>query len=406
MVKSLSPESRSAFRWECFRSAGSGAIESAGMTILLLVAVRVFHLGEGSKSLVSTAGSCGLLLSPLVVYWVQHRVMPVKSAAAMIAFTGSILFLMMAILDAPLVFAVLSVAALTCSSAKIPLISSFHQHFFPASQRGSLFSWIMMIRIVSVAVVTWGCGSLLGMNSGFWRWIVLFFSLCFALIGLCYTKYPVHRLSQNDIHTPWSGFHWLKSDRLFFWTLVSWMVMGFGNLMMLPLRIEYLSDGESGVWMEADRVALLTAVIPGVSRLVCVPFWGRIFDRISLFRLRIGLNFFFALHVFLFFNMKDFWGLALASAVFGVAHAGGDVAWNLWVTRLAPDGRAADYMAVHTFMTGLRGFMAPFAGFWLLGFTSYQNLAWFGGSLMILAGLFILRPAINQLDLQRLASRL
>lgn len=369
------------------------------MTVLLLIAVRYFDLSQWPKSLVATAGSLGLMISPLAVYWVQHRQIAVRRASGLISASGAVLFLLLSLSSNPLWFAFLSVLAMTCSSANIPLISSFHQHFFPPRRRGRLFAWIMMIRIVSVALVSWAAGLLLGLENSPWRVVTLFFALCFAGMAYCFRHYPRHLLDQNEFHSPFSGFRWLREDRLFFWTLVSWMVMGFGNLMMVPLRIEYLSDRESGLWLEPDQVAIITAVVPGVMRLLFVPVWGRIFDSVSLFRLRIGLNFIFALHVLVFFNVRDYWALIISSSLFGIAHSGGDVAWNLWVTRLAPPGRAADYMSVHTFMTGIRGFLAPFAGFWVLQYAGYSQLALWGGGLMMAAGLFILKPAISREDL-------
>lgn len=60
-------------------------------------------------------------------------------------------------------------------------------------------------------------------------------------------------------------------------------------------------------------------------------------------------------------------GLALGAVIFGVANAGGDVAWSLWVTKFAPPERVADYMSVHTFFTGVRGVAAPLIAFHLVG---------------------------------------
>lgn len=400
-MRNLPPDTRKAFKWECWKAVGSGSIEAAGMTILLLIAVRYYNFNDFWKSLVATAGSFGLLVGPVIVFWVQARRLNVSRAASHIAYAGAVLFGWMALNSVPVMFALLSVWALTCSSAMIPLSSSIHQRFFPAEVRGALFSWVMMIRIIAVSVASLVAGAVLGISIDYWRAVIVFFAVSFIFIGKCLSRYPEHHLERNDFHSPFSGLVWLARDRLFFWTIVSWMVMGFGNLMMLPLRVQYLSDESRGVWMSPEKVTFVVAVVPGIVRLLFVPVWGRVFDRISLFRLRIMLNLVFAAHIFLFFQMESFWGLVLAGMVFGVAHSGGDVAWNLWVTRLAPEGRAADYMAVHTFMTGIRGFLAPFAGFWLLGFLEYSQLAWLGGSLVLCASLFVLRPAILQLDFDK-----
>ncbi|MEZ5302399.1 MAG: hypothetical protein R3F11_17460 [Verrucomicrobiales bacterium] len=53
---------------------------------------------------------------------------------------------------------------------------------------------------------------------------------------------------------------------------------------------------------------------------------------------------------------------------------GGNIAWSLWVTKLAPADRVAEYMSVHTFTTGLRGMAAPFLGFWLAAQIGVQGV--------------------------------
>jgi hypothetical protein len=70
----------------------------------------------------------------------------------------------------------------------------------------------------------------------------------------------------------------------------------------------------------------------------------------------------------------------LAAITFGIATAGGDLAWTLWVTKVAPPARVADYMSVHTFFTGLRGLAAPLVGFALVTHWSMTTLGMdFGG---------------------------
>ena len=61
------------------------------------------------------------------------------------------------------------------------------------------------------------------------------------------------------------------------------------------------------------------------------------------------------------------------------------MAWSLWVTKFAPPGKVPDYMAVHTFFTGLRGLLAPVTAFTLLDFLPLQSLMWFSAALMFMA---------------------
>ena len=102
------------------------------------------------------------------------------------------------------------------------------------------------------------------------------------------------------------------------------------------------------------------------------------------------LNLGFGLGILSFFFSESMPGLILGAVVFGISNAGGDVAWSLWVTKLAPPDRVADYMAVHTFFTGLRGVVAPWLAFHLLGPLSITTLGWISAGLILLASIMLL----------------
>ena len=80
----------------------------------------------------------------------------------------------------------------------------------------------------------------------------------------------------------------------------------------------------------------------------------------------------------------------VASAFLGLGFAGGDIAWNLWVTKYAPPERTADYMAVHVFLTGLRGLVAPSIGFALIAVVGRGATGWLAVGGVALASLMLL----------------
>jgi MFS family permease len=85
------------------------------------------------------------------------------------------------------------------------------------------------------------------------------------------------------------------------------------------------------------------------------------------------------------------YGLVLGAVVFGIGLAGGDVAWNLWVTKFAPPERVADYMSVHTFFTGLRGLVAPLVAFHLAAHTSLPVMGGISAALIVVASAILFR---------------
>ena len=87
--------------------------------------------------------------------------------------------------------------------------------------------------------------------------------------------------------------------------------------------------------------------------------------------------------------------LIIGSALFGLAMGGGAIAWSLWVTKLAPAEKTADYMSVHTFLTGFRGIIGPQVAFLLLGGLSFVAIGRLG-ALMILISIAMLVPLIKR----------
>jgi hypothetical protein len=171
------------------------------------------------------------------------------------------------------------------------------------------------------------------------------------------------------------------------------MFMGFANLMMLPLRVEYLANPKYELMLRPDTIALLASVVPNLARLVMSPIWGWLFDRMNFFVMRMTLNLGFAIGILAFFTSDSMLGLTLAAVTFGISTAGGDVAWNLWVTKVAPPQRVADYMSVHTFFTGVRGLAAPLIGFAMAARWPMMTLGWFSIALIIIGSLFLVPDA-------------
>jgi hypothetical protein len=247
-----------------------------------------------------------------------------------------------------------------------------------------------MIRIAVAAAFSELAGRALSGRIERFQWLLVAFAAAFAMAAYCTGRCPSRPLQATAGSHPFKALRFVRDDRLFRQTLVMWMLMGFGNLMMLPLRVEYLANPKHGVtWngaaLTAAHVALLTGVVPNLARLALNPFWGWAFDRMNFFALRMTLNLGFALGIFAFFSSHSIAGLVGAAIIFGLANAGGDVAWSLWVTKFAPPERVADYMSVHTFFTGLRGVLAPVVAFQLAACWSIATISWLSVGLILVA---------------------
>lgn len=381
---------RRTYRLELQRAVANGILESAGSTFLLLIAVRAFQAGAIPKALVASGGSAGLMLTPLVVSQVARMGVPAAVAASRIALVGSVVFLVMAILPQLPVFVFGSVITMAAASSSIPLMTQVYQENYPEEKRGKLFSHAVMIRIGTAALFSEVAGRILSYDMSLYRWLLVGFSLAFLFAANRLSRCPSTRLTEEGGSHPFRAMRYARDDRLFRDTLISWMLMGFANLMMLPLRVEYLASEKYSLQLDPRQIALLVGVIPNVARLVMSQVWGWLFDRMNFFLLRVVLNIGFAIGILTFFMSNSRVGLIVGAIVFGVSSAGGDVAWGLWVTKLAPPDRVADYMSVHTFLTGVRGVVAPLVAFNLAGRLSLGSLGLFSAMLILLSSLMLL----------------
>jgi MFS family permease len=391
------------YRFERLRAVASGILETAFTTFLLLIAVQWFDFGATAKATIAAAGALGFMLGPVVVSRVSELGWTTGQAASRLALGAAGCFALLAAVSDRWFFIGGIIAATTLATAVIPLVTQIYQENYPARRRGKYFSRTAMIRIFSAAVFGFLAGWILtnGEGSGqklanYPRWLMLIFSGGFVWVAFCFSRLPAQPLTRAKGTHPFRSLRFVKEDKLFRHILICWMLFGIGNLMLFPLRVEYLANADAyddytlGFNATPANIALILVVIPNVVKLVCSPFWGSLFDKMNFFVLRVVLNFFFAGSLLVFFNSTSMTGLCIAAALFGIGNSGGEVAWSLWVTKFAPAKHVADYMSVHVFFNGIRVFLAPFLGFWLIGFVTASSLSLFSAGLIIASSLALL----------------
>lgn len=392
----LTPDiTRRTFRNEQWRAVTSGILEGAGSTFLLLIAIKVLHAGPASKALIAGGTSIGLLLSPFVVSTAARMHRRPTTLSRNLALIGFLSFLGIAFTGSIPIFTIGALVGLACWSSAVPLMTQVYQDNYPASSRGHLFSRSSMIRIGSAVLFSELAGRTL--SSSLSHAPVILLAIALASLGAagCFQRTPSRPLDIPVQRHPLAPLRLVHSDRLFRHTLVCWMLMGFANLMMIPLRVEYLGNPTHGLGLSPGEIAFLAAVVPNTARLLMSAVWGWLFDRMNFFVLRIVLNLGFAIGIASFFTSNSIPGLILGAIIFGVSNAGGDVAWGLWVTRLAPPGQAADYMSVHTFLTGVRGLLAPMIAFYACTQFSIASVAIASSALILIATAMLIPESLR-----------
>jgi len=368
---------RRTFHNELWRSLPVGVLDTLVTTFGMLIAVRVFEMQALSKSVFIASTSGGLMMSLFVVPLLLRSQGTISTTAAKVQLAGgAFIALAAAFPSSGWVFVSGLSVGLFSMAMQIPLLTQLYRANYPAHSRGRLFSITGTARAgASMAFGLFG-GWLLTRDLQNYRWLLVAFAVSAIVSGLLTYRLPatVWQPPSAASGSLWTSLRWIKLDRDFRTLLMSWMMMGIGNLIAASLFVEYLANPRHGINLPEKDIAWIVGVVPVIFRIVFSYPWGLIYDRVHFFAVRASLNVFFAAAVFIFYYGQGYWAWTIGMALFGIANAGGNVTWSLWVTKLAPQHAVAEYMSVHTFFTGLRGLIAPFLAFYLIDRVSFANI--------------------------------
>jgi hypothetical protein len=274
---------------------------------------------------------------------------------------------------------------------QIPLQTQIYRLNYPEQVRGKLFAITGTTRSMGAMLAGFLGGELLARDISSHFWLLWAFALAAAVSGFWTRGLPEvdWKMRADEGGGLMGALRWVRVDRDFRTLLISWMIMGVGNLVAYALFVEYLANKKHGIALPERTIVWITGVVPVVCRIAFTYPWGLIYDRVNFFLMRASLNVIFALAVLFFFlGQSEAWWVA-GMALFGIGNAGGNVTWSLWVTKLAPKHAVAEYMSVHTFLTGLRGLVAPFLAFAAIEVISFQALAILCALAILAASAFI-----------------
>ena len=384
-AEDYSQQSRT-FRLELTRSLPQGFIETAFSTFAVFIAIRYFDLPAWMKGSIIASGSAGLLLSLFIVQFIRRHGYSVNKVAAILWSISSVGFIVAAFShSSPNAFFIsICLAYLTLASAS-PLMAQIYRKHYSNEKRGHLFSLAALSRACVAALTGW-LGGLWLEAQGF---SPLFFAYAFGciLMAICVAAMaPVHLRKSNRIQW-FDAFSHVKENAPFRKLLIVWMLLGGGNLIGWSLFVEYIGNPQYGFGFEADKVGLITSTIPMLAFIVCVVPWGSIFDRMPFYRVRATVNLFFLAGILVYYLGGSMAGLCIGIALHGIARAGGNIIWSLWTTRFAPADKVLEYQSVHSFLTGVRGVLAPLIAFTAANYLGPAWVAWASAILIIIATL-------------------
>ncbi|MEM0965874.1 MAG: MFS transporter [Verrucomicrobiota bacterium] len=388
------------YRYDLIRGAFGGIVEVGALSFGLLAAIRYFEAPDTVKGVLSAGIAFGLFLAPFGQKIAAWSTLP-ASRAASLCFLGSAAgYALASQVESLWLFTVAFLGA-NALLAQVPsLLVAVYAKNYSHQDRGRLVSNTFIVAAVVGALLSFLGSEYLDFHPRAFG--VLFLVMAGASLV---SGFAVARIPSDPLPLPepkkWGSFSLIRDDRVFAKMLLAWMILGLANLALLPLRVEVLANPIYGFDLRNSEVIFITVVVFAIARILGLKVFGYIFERMNFLIYRTLINLFLFLAILLYFNSSNLWIIGLGSALFGLAMGGGNLAWNLWVTRIAPDDKVTEYMSVHMSLTGVRGIAAPIIGYSLLPIIPLSVLSWISLALLSYSGwlflqLWLREPVRNQ----------
>jgi MFS family permease len=397
---------RKTFSNDCLRQLAVGLLDTGPRTFFLVIAVQRFSAGDLAKTLLSIPGASGMLLSVILVPFLDALAARAGRKTAVLAVSralSAICFLLAAAFPSLEAYVFWIFLAGLPNSVAYPLLTAVYRENYPRRLRGQLFAWAAMVNTGSSILWHALIGAWLQRDIANYRAVLLGFAAASlaAAWSLSGMPSPAPRPAAADpgggfragpLGQSLSAFRWIRKDRMFAYMLFVWFIFGFAVMMITPLKVLFLTEPRHGLAYPAATVALLIGILPEATRLATTAVWARLFDRYNFVGIRMAINLILLASLAAFFWGRTFPWLCVSAVTEGMMLAGGNIAWALWVTHVAPARHTAEYMAVHQFFTGVRGVIGALLGIRLASLYGMRPVAWAAVALVGLS-IVLMAPA-------------
>ena len=381
---------KTTYKYDLWRGFFEGVMSSGIQTFALFIAIRYYNAGEGIKSLIAAGPFIGMVLSLPLVHYTAGKGLKKSWCSAVPSALASVCLIIGAWVPSLEFYALMITVSYIFRSAAIPYLTSIYSDNYPHHKRGASVSKPLLLTVAISALFGLAGSLILEINIVYFNWVFTVVGVCAIAKAWAISSMPSKVIEKTSHSHPFGNFKYTITDREFGYVLLTWFIMGFANLWVLPLRVDYIASTTYGIEASPVTVALIITIIPETIRFLFIPFWARLFDRMNFIVLRMILNVLFGAGIALFFISKSFLIIGAGSALIGLAFAGGSIAWTLWVTKYAPPGKVSAYMSVHVCFTGIRGTIGPMIGYWTAAQVGAAMTGWISCGLMVLATAMLL----------------
>ena len=374
-----------------------GGVDEIIISLGILIAIRGFpseHLSQETlivlKPLIVSSIFFGMLLVPLSTAFSARTGWRASSVAAFFVGSGGVLICLTSLANSIVSFIVCLAFSKMVLMQEIPNVSKIYASNYHPRERGRRVGTALIASGLGTALVAYLAGKVLDINFQYFHAVFMGMGLMLIVNSLVLYQIPSGPLGDSKRIGILDSFACLKGDLSFAIALFSSIFMGLGGIMIWFMRVEYLADTSSGFQLSNFEISAIVIVVPQLFRVLTLPLTSFLFDRLHYVLWRwifviAGLG-----SVALLFYSQSLPLIYLSSALFGFTLGGFQINQAIWFVKLAPQDKVPHYSALNAFLTGIRGSIAPFLGYYISTYYGFTSMANFSILMIFLSGLIIL----------------
>lgn len=370
-------------------------IAPAVESVFLYVAMKYFMLSDGAVSFISSSRFIGMICALFLTSWLSKYNWRKTSILAFFTAFAAIILLTGSLTNSPSLFVICIGVYSIFIYTRPPFFTAVFSENYQMEHRGRLFSISALISMICASGIGFLFKEVLELKLSNYHILLICFSVSLLFSSVIIKKIPSSRFKRKV--SIFKCFKLLKQYPVFAYILFVWFIFGLGNLWTTTVRMIYLADESRGLGLPLNTVMLLTVIIPPICRMGSAYVWAMIFDKINIVITRILLNVFIGAGLAVFFISSNITVMIAASIIYYIGLGGTFVVWNLWVTKIAPPDKIQEFMALHTFFTGVRGTFGPFLGVLFISRYSFAGMGFISGA-AFLVSIIMLIPLIGKIQ--------
>ncbi|MDR0418469.1 MAG: MFS transporter [Puniceicoccales bacterium] len=362
---------RKTLTFDALRYLFQGALDRELSTILMLTAVSALGASISSKSALKAlaiVGSTSMIFTPMLQQLVDRFCWDSMKISALYFTLMGIAFFCAAFVDSWILFFTFMAFAKIFDRQQIPLMIGVYVDNYPRMSRGFNVGIALTCMPIGGMLFASIASYIFAKKPGSLSGLLFLASLLALCCAICFLKIPIRKVVSKPYPPFRDSFKLIFQDRVFATILLLYSFIAIANQMTLPLRVEYLASHRHGLDISYGGIVAIFGIIQPLASVVSGPFWGKLYDRVSLITMRQCVTICFLIGIPLFFATDNLTTIYLASVLLGIGRSGGVIFWSLWISAIAPRDRVNEYMGANAAIMGLRDALSPILGYFLLEF--------------------------------------